>query len=733
MQRVLLLLLSLALASHAQAQPKVVVTRPTLPDEIPYQKVLKQYIASLTEKDFTHGVEGPLKAAAETDVEAQYRNHHQTLMLAPLVGTKRGVPSINAPAKNFLLTSIEHPDGVKIPPVYAESLLSFTNWNYPGNHYYGNRALKLRGFVRATIGMVMLDDQIENHPERGGARTDWYGYQLISFALPYLGFQDVLPEPVKKAYQTGLERMGRRVFAWGPKGEEPNFEVIAPLGLFYVSKAIGDPVFAKEAEAYARMIYTDPRHSHPAGYSIDHKGIDVGYQGMTNFFSSWLALASDWQFAKESVERAQRLRAHLILPEPDGRWIGPSHFNSRTSSDVWSDQWEWGKARDAAAALVTDEAAYLVKMPDAESLKTSGARRAGAYNHQISENPLTGKGGYIKNQDIGNSQWQFRIWASFNFPATINPGYEHYPAGAYAKRAKLEAANSPMLKSPFERGESFHRDFAKAFTVVRQPSYAAIVHSGPVGYQGLEDGLHQFHGPLGFGGGQLSTFWTPDAGALIVGRRGGNSWDKTFDIPEEWRTWPHHAVIGCVPDGKFFTSARITQPEVESDVKPEGSTIKVGGIIPIAPMGQGRVLHGRIRYDRQFELTKNQVQVTTTLKVPGQDSISELYEAIPVYLHESRVAPKDPTATTVIAFQVKGQWQTGGTDFVEGVTAIKLSRFKGAATITFETPQRVKLAQTVWTDKYLTAAKCHNVLIDLLDRSPQVVRGEKMIRYRIGS
>src|SRR5207248_3260996 len=105
-------------------------------------------------------------------------------MIQPLVGTKRGVPSINAPARLFLLSKIERPEGVMIPPVWPEPLIAFTQWKYAGNLYLDNRALKLRAFVVCAIHLLMMDDQLEHHPDRGGARSDWFGNQLIIQAQP---------------------------------------------------------------------------------------------------------------------------------------------------------------------------------------------------------------------------------------------------------------------------------------------------------------------------------------------------------------------------------------------------------------------------------------------------------------------------------------------------------------------------------------------------------------------
>src|SRR5205814_8760950 len=68
------------------------------------------------------------------------------------------------------------------------------------------------------------------------------------------------------------------------------------------------------------------------------------------------------------------------------------------------------------------------------------------------------------------------------------------------------------------------------------------------------DGLAQFKGPLGLGGGQLSAFWTPTTYSIILGRRAGMGWDATKDNVAEWRLWPIHAVSGCTPRSEEHTS-----------------------------------------------------------------------------------------------------------------------------------------------------------------------------------
>ncbi len=697
--------------------------RTTLPEAHEYQQQLRKFMATLKAQDFEHGVTGPLiPQPGIKDPEVRYRDFIFTLMGQPLVGSKRGAPAVNAPPRLFTLEGIETPAGVMRTPIYPEAVISLTEWNYPGNVYRGNRGLRLRAFVAASVNMMMLDDFLDRTPT--ACRSDSIAYQLIHIGAPYSGFKELIPADVQAAYETGLKKLARRIIGWGPKGEEAHLDLVAPVGLWYASQACHDAALTRDVEAYARVLFTDPRYFHPAGYFVGRGGFDAGFAGSCNFFTAWAALGAEWPFAREALERTYRLRAHLILPEPDGKWTGPTHFNTRLSSPASIDQWEWGKMRDVCASLVTDEAAHLVTLPEADVLAKAGAMRAAAFNGQIAENPVkTGNGSsatpyaYFKNDEISSIPWAWRLWASYNFPATLNFGHDLYPAGAFAHRRKLEQEHSPLLKSPFLRDGTFVRDFEKVFTVAKMPGYAAIVHTGPVGDQSADDGFVQYKGPLGLGGGQLSAFWTPATGSVILGRRGGMTRDKTFDDPAQWRLWPIHAVSGCAADGRPFTSARIIRPAVTSEISATGATVTASGIIPAEQLGQTKLLEGRIDFTRTFKLEPDGVTVATRIKGDGHDKLAELYETLPVFLRDPSI---QPSATPAVIEIEAGAGSTPATDqWHERVTAVKLSRFDGAVRIIFDKPRRVKLSPADWTDPWFTKATCRNILIDLLDNKDQ--------------
>lgn len=729
-------LLGAGLPSETFAQKGPATTLVSLPQDHEYQKTLRNYMATLTEKDFDHGVSGriPLDSPLIDDVDYLYRGYMISLMHQPLIGNKRGTPAVTSPPKNFLLANIESPKGVLQPPVWPETLTTFIHWDYPGNLYRNNRGLKLRAFVGGALQMMMIHNFAEQNDPKSPPpiRPDWHGYTPMFFAEPYPAFKDVLPPEVQKAYETGLKMIGERMLSWGVRGESCEHDLMMPTGLFYISRAINDAEFTKKVDERIKLLFTD-KYLHPAGYWLERGGIDTGFGGTANYFANWLGLMTDWPEIKDALARIYRLRAHLILPDPDGYLTGPSHFNSRLGTPASLDQFAFDGARDSAASLITDEAASSIKTPTPEEMKAGIHRRAHAFNEDMGENPRITENGvprYIRDDEIKNEYpWKLRMWMTYNFPVSINPAYEYYKKGAYAHRRELEAKNSPMLKSPFLRGENFVRDFEKAFIITRQPGFAAIFHTGPIGWQSPDDNKGQYKGPLGLSGGQLSAFWTPSTGSVILGMRRWMSFDKPFDTIEAWRTWPNHSVNGATTDGTFFTSARIQKPDVAVETAGGLTTVKVSGTVPATIVGQEKAITGKYDVARTFKISDKTISVATTISGDGKDQVAELYETIPVFLRDLEKQTK--ATPTAIEFQIDGAWKPA-TDQYASVKAVKLTRFSGAVIVTFDKPARVKLAPEEWTDTGFTKSACRNVLIDLLgSASPAAIKEARSVSYSI--
>ncbi len=697
-----------------------------LPQDHPYQRVLRDYLASLTEADLDPGELELTVAPPDPDPEAQYRMWLLDLDRVPRIGRKRSAPSVSAPARLFLLKNIEGPESIMRPPSWPEPLTWFANWEYAGNPYHGSQPLKRRAFVTAATLLMLLDHLHETAPETGVCSTDSTAHHLVLFAYTLPGVRSAIPAEVQTAFETGLRKMVHRVLAWGPSNHDVAMDLAAAVGLYYAGETLADDSLRDQAKTFARGLFKQSEHFHPAGYFVSNGGYDAAYNGQARFYAVWLALASGYEFAREPIAQAYRLRAHLSLPEPDGTVTGPCHFNFRTSRDASHDQYEW-PFRDYGAAMLTDEAAHLTKLPSRELLASAGELRVQEFVRQIKENP-----GYAKPEEIVASPWSFRPWPnSWSFPQPINYAQEHYLAGSYARRAQLEAVQSPLLKLPVLRSGAFFRSFAQAFTVAKQDTYAAVLHTGPVASPGSA-GPPNFAGPYGLGGGQLSAFWTPSTGAVILGRRGGMNSEQSFDRLDQWQTWPQHAVSGTAYNGRVFTTGRIQQLEVQQQagaVEGQG-TVRVSGEIPTRMLNQGRVLYAPLSYQRTFVLEPQHVEVETRLTAAGRDKLNELVETIPVYLREMQSQRKQ--LPTKIEFLVNDNWEPATATYKSGITAVRLTRFSGQVQVDFDRPRRVKLSAADWHDTYMSRASCRNIVVDLLENQDRpAVFDEASLRYSL--
>ena len=104
--------------------------------------------------------------------------------------------------------------------------------------------------------------------------------------------------------------------------------------------------------------------------------------------------------------------------------------------------------------------------------------------------------------------------------------------------------------------------------------------------------------------------------------------------------------------------------------------------------------------------------IRTSLRAKEEIAIKELYESLPLFLHDS---PQAADAKVSVQFQVDGQWRDGATAPQANVKAIRVERFRGALLVTLDRPRTVQLAPSQWKDGYQTRAACQTVLIDLLD------------------
>lgn len=683
----------------------------SLPQKHEYQKQLRAFMVTLMEADFVPS-DKELTMIAPADgavTDDQFRAWLFSIS-PPSAGYKRNYGSLRVHPALFTVPVIENEKAILRPLARAEPQVELADWNYPGNPHFNSRALRLRAFVLCSIDMMMLDELIETGEEKAKPNQDQIAAAVLRFAYAYPGFRAAISDEAQRAYLVGLMKHVQRLLVHGPKVLPRTlglFTTAAPA-LALASKELNDPEVTSGAEAYARALYTDPRFFREAGY-FPFGGTLDSFNGIALCYAVWGASAGEWPFAREAIAKAYRLRAHLTLPEPDGFLVGPSHMAALTPVDPAHDQWNW-PSRAWGAAVVSDEAACLTKMPDEAAIRSGAAAAAASIQGGIRELPWT-EGG------LDPKPWTFTLDGG----VLGNPGYVHYAKDYYKRRSALE--KTEMAKLPVLRNGDFVRRFSDEFLVAKSAGYAAIVHTGPITDPSDADA------GFGFGGGALSAFWTPKTGSVILGR-GVGAWSPTYKkMFDSWRSIPTHAVTGVTAAGKVFTSGHIAKPEATFEADDKKFVVVAHGLIPPSRKGD-ELFEGTLEYTRRFESAGSDVRVTTTVKSDSPDAVAELYETIPVFLRDESGQPN--VTPTTFEFQIGGKWTSATETLTGAVTAVRLHRFDGAVDVVFDRPARVKLAP-VWLDGYMSKVSSRNVLIDLIgaDGTPGPIVEPRQVSYRI--
>ncbi|MCC7517749.1 MAG: hypothetical protein IT578_01040 [Verrucomicrobiae bacterium] len=724
----------------------------TLPQDHPYQKVLREHLAAFTEADLA--VERKKFTVDEEFLKDEERAFEAWLALSDLSRPCWERPDFRAPAEHYLLKTIESPEGLRMKIGRGRDLPHPTypawwaTWKYPGNPYLGDKALLRRALVMAIADMVVYDRFLES-PEAEKAiagRTSCIGGHLLAEAYTYFCAKELLPEPVRKAYEEGMIKMFARLEAKGPDGINENINGKSLVGIAYLTKAVADPALARRCEAYAERMLSTKQVGivHPVGVVRDAGGIETSYNGILLYDLVWAALATDWPILRESARELTAFKGKLTLPEPDGGyWFGPNHFNSRVGAgDSPNDQWN-ASGRDVGLAMLDDGALYLPvsyrRLPGSRSLDP----RPGLAELPPLEKMQAALRAFVEAQNRetpSGAVAPFPLWheggISGHWGPMIPYASQNYRPGIYRKLKEFEAKKSELLVPPVTRTSSFtellpteDRIFSEAdrntFLLYRRPSFYAMVFSGRLGW-------HSF---LNFGGGGLSAFWTPEGGPILLGRSNGyegNQW-KTF------RLWPCNMVAGATARGDGFSTARLRREicKVLYWKQGEEAGAVYGGSLN-ASLDGGRVcelgskgnLKGENYFERTVTLRPRGVEMNVLFKSDGDDRVIELFEVLPVFLRDAR-RQKDlePATIEVLA---GGEWKTVADAWTEGVERIRIRRAKGGAEIELDRPRRVKAATSVeglW--ETTRPFEVRNLYLDLLGKDGETPFPSTEMTYRI--
>lgn len=679
----------------------------SLPSTHPYQKVLRDYMATLSEDNFhveLKPVRHDPKFLEPTDTLARY------WML--FLTRNADIPSsegIRVAAKHFTLAAIEAGDHVNMDCVRGSFIdpkdaAWWTMWDYPGNPYRGSRAIMLRAFVTAAVDMMMQDQ--EHDVDARNKRSDYLGGSMIRFGYTYNIVKQAVPETAQKAYEAGLVRMFEKLEALNPNGSGgSDMEFFQLVGMWYAAEALGEPY---KARALARAHRVISAVTGKTGYEKHGGAFDVSYQGIALRFLTWAAMLYNDATINAALHRMLILKSYLSLPEPDGTLFGPTHFNTGTAADAPQDQWAW-VSRDAAMAMIDDHAMYTVwsrlKIPDVATMMTevkNGIMRLGA------EKPSSKAPG----------AWRENHWVD-----TVNFAFDYYRPGFYERLLQLKKRDDMLMKPPFARNQPFILDLNDGgeFLAARFADYGAIIHTGAIAKKWAS-------GVSGKSGGSLSAFWTPSRGMAILGRSRATQ-GQEFD---EWTdgngrgplTWGVHAITGIGAGGGYFSTARIRDIDSTYDLQgTKGAIVKVSGTLSgnafADPSGE---LKGNVTYQREFRLIERGIQISSGLQTDGQDEMKALWEMIPIFLGDKRNHRQAPLAE--IFFRVAGAWKLADETPVN-TDRVRLSRYGEHVTITLENFRGVKLSPYI-ENRSFGDAIVRNVMVNMEEE-----QGQPVIRYII--
>jgi len=671
-----------------------------LPQKHPYQKALRDYLASLTEKDFTVDLK-PVKYVrgyfSDLDTVARY------WML--FLSRSADIPSsegIRVPAKHFTLAAIEAGDAVNMGPsgfVDPKYIAWWAQWDYPGNPYYKSTPVKLRAFVAAAVDMMMMQQDHDNKRNRTSISL---GGGMIRFAYAYWAAKDAVPASARKAYEAGLIRMFEKLEKWTPHGSGgSDMEFFQLVGMWYAADALGGQY---KARALKRAHVVIDRVTSKTGYEKHGAAFDASYQGIALRFLTWAAMLYDDPKVNEALHKMLVLKSHLSLPEPDGAMFGPTHFSTGTAADAPHDQWAW-VSRDAAMSMIDDEALYTVwariGIPDEAAMRAkvkNGIERLGG----------------DKPSQKAPAPWRENHWSRTN-----NYAFDLYRAGFYKRLVELDKRRSPLSKPPFGRSENFIRDLngGGEFLAAKFADYGAIIHTGAIATRWAS-------GVSGKSGGSLSAFWTPECGTVILGRCRATQSKKS----DEWTdankrgpyTWGVHAITGIGANGNYFTTARIRS--IKSAYKVNGTTsavVRVSGDLAGSKWADPQdELKGSAVYAREFRLDTDGVAITSGINSTG-NKIRELWEMIPARIDSRGKAP-----ATKIGFRVKGKW-VPATETPAEADQVRLNRYGKDVYITFDKPRPMKMSPDIGKGAY-GGVTVRNIMVDL-----RAENAKPLVRYKI--
>lgn len=675
--------------------------------------------------------------------EEMRRNSHLATGYAPPVSLANA--ALRLPADSFLWASIWRPDlpvkqeALKPYPLSSGEIWTPTHpsvacllgwlygWERPWNPYYHDKAVARRAAIISMISLIMIRDDIRywtsggegcRQPPFSSPHTGIQGFSLTFNAFTYLQVADALPPEVRKAWGEGLRWFAELLAKSPPRGPE-NMRLSVPVGVYYTGLALEDEGLRRLADQCMNGLLASEYSM--AGYIRDAGVPDGSYNGISLHRLAEYHAISGSAFILDILRQSYRLKEYMVLPEPGGGTLSPSHFNARCQDGFDNDQY---KGREIMLLPDVPEAAWFARKfwPEnltQETVAEQTAANAERFSNRVPQATAWGvAGGSTENKPHG--------WGR-----VMDLPYVMYHGKDEAKMDQLiRAADKPVALWK----DRYTEDFGGEFYVVRRPAYAAIFYAGPAVES--DDGATNSRGVvqnqggyfMGFGGGGLSAFWTPEAGSLLLGRMTAKEGyeRKTVRVGSNafqvggWRDWMTNHVVGETPEGKILSSSRIAHPR--SRLVNDGARLEMKGTFPKSLKRQGPIIDAELSYFRSYDFTDRGVDCCLEIRTDRPLKMKSLYEVLPLVMSVG----KDAEGPMEFRFlNAENQMIEEKAGRVEGVSTLEMRRHDGVARVEFPRPINFAMASEEGVSRQNSVVRGRAFLIEL----PVELEPDKPLRF----
>ncbi len=666
-----------------------------------WQAPLVAWLKDLKQEDI-HSEAKPITMPELNEVEARrlFQVAGGAGALATMMSTSAGLPD-----ENFLWSSIWQPALPLLQPMFKDGSHHLTSgqwWlpshpttanflalayslNEPWNPYFGNKEIARRAAAISVVDLIAIPENIfyfsspdstKEGQKYGFAHPGHMGFTMTFSAFTLLKVKDALPPEVVKAWTAALLWLAEGTNTVKPMGPQ-NMRLSFPVALYYCYLATGNTRFKELSEDWQEKVIYGPEWS-PAGHYWEGagRGPDGSYNGIGLHRLAELYSISKDPRLLELLHKAYRLKAYMTLVEPDGKRLGATHFNDRDTQSFAEDQFTGREIQFAleVPAAIPFLAGNRGVWPD--QIDAARTRKAIETAHvKPTERILPAHGwGLAPKYHDAPHQWGM-VGA--------------LPYFIYQEdTAALLAACAGEHKLPILAKENFTENFNDEFIVVRRPGYHISLYAGRItasdnggtNLAGMFDGkAGNFNG---FGGGGISSFWTPAAGTLLIGRHsaceGYERGQFATRFAPGWQDWTNNHIVGRTLDEKVLTSARVAQPALEHETHGEVETFTLSGTMPNSLPKQGAICTADVSYARRFDLLPSHVEVALDVSTNQAIEFKALYETLPMLLAAD---------TRVVLIDTKGAAITSeGVERVEGVKELQILRQGGGVRVIFKDP-----------------------------------------------